>query len=1639
MAASQLPQKLAGRYEIREVLGQGGMGRVYRAYDTVIRREVALKTLRDLPEPAALELFHKESEVLASMSHPNIIEIFDIGEFEEEGQKKPYFVMPLLPGNTLDHVIRNAGHRLTVGRTVEIMTQTCRGLQAAHERGLVHRDLKPSNIFVMEDDSVKIIDFGVAHMTNAMSSIGQKGTLIYMSPEQIEMKPISALSDIFSLSVVCYEALTGRQPFRRTREEEIVEAILRQVPPPASEINASVSQAISRVVHKGMAKQPWHRFATARDFSDTLVKAFRNEPIEIFDSARLRPRIERATRALDQGDLQFAGEILGELEAEGHIDTQIGMLQQQLQRITRQKTIAQLLESAKTRFEEEEDPLALQKIQEVLQLEPDNGSALSLKTKIENRRSERQIEKWYRLATQHMQNHAYAHAREALENVLQLRQQESRARQMLSEVDRHEQEYNKLRQEKSNLHRAAVEAWHKGDVSTALTKLGLVLELDRRAPDVSNPERSVTYQSLYDQVRSEHDALNNAYAEAKKQLAERNFVKAIAVCDQYLQKYPGNALFQALKFDVEEQQRQAQSAFIAKIDRDVDAEPDLDKRATILQDAVAEYPDESHFKKALKLVMDKRDLVNSIIARARLHEEQGLFPEAMSDWEVLRSIYSQYPGLKFEVERLQKRQEQQSRKDAKSKWIEQIDACMQATDYAKALEVLQQAKSEFPDDSELAELEKVARDGVTRSAEAKRLMQEGQDLCAERNWEEGIQRLRQAFEVDEHNPISRAVLSDALVEQARLLLDNDWKAAEGFVQQALDLNPTHAAAKSVRTLVLDRKREKFVDEILSQARKLQADGDVSGAQVCVGQGLGVYPTEGRLLQLRDTLEKESERTRRQQDRKRDIDELRKIDRQAEDVSDPNLSRNLAARVSAISSKYPQDQEFATLSNDLERRLAASSAVAKPVVANTGSAPTPAASATRLFSASPAAAAAPAPKPVSTEKPKSGAVTASTSAAKPPVAKKAASAKQPPTKLIAIAVAVLAIVGLGVYLALHKSAKRAVVSEAVATVSAAIHTTPTGASIRINSEDRGISDLQIDLAPGDYPVEARLAGYQIANGTLKVEAGKPASLDLKLEPALPSVKLFSDSGEGKVAFDEQPIADLDSAQWAADKLAVGDHKLKFLGSKGSVEFSFKASNDALPTLSAPLVAKGVQAIVVSSFGDTVHVYCSFCPAELSLDGGAPQSISADGLELSKLSGGVHKLTLKQGPDEHAVDIEASPAASLVAYVTTNQNVGSLLVTTGEDKVQVLLNGKPYRSMTKGGQLRIAGLEPKDYVVKVSKAGFEDVPEQHIHLNKGEQLRVAFSLKPIVRQATLAIQNGTPGAEVVIDQKTAGSIQGDGTFHLTTLAPGSHTIEIKKDRYKPYKTQKQFDANATVTLSDTTLQTMSAELKIEFSPADATVTLTKPNESPTKVKSGSTLNLAPGSYNLVARTADNVTRSAVVQVTAGESRTLNFSLAAAGMANWEVPGGWRQEKDYFVRKGGGFILYHPTVNSGTYVFAASLRKGKRLQWVVNYQNDKNYELFSFDDNNFYRSEVRDGKVNEQVKVPLKLDKKQFRTLQIRVTQNEVIHQILQGSSWVKLDSWSEPGQKLSSGKFGFYLPGNDEVGLANFSFYGDLVSQ
>jgi hypothetical protein len=474
------------------------------------------------------------------------------------------------------------------------------------------------------------------------------------------------------------------------------------------------------------------------------------------------------------------------------------------------------------------------------------------------------------------------------------------------------------------------------------------------------------------------------------------------------------------------------------------------------------------------------------------------------------------------------------------------------------------------------------------------------------------------------------------------------------------------------------------------------------------------------------------------------------------------------------------------------------------------------------------------------------------------------------------------------------------------------------------------------------------------------------------------------------------------------------------------------------IKTPIIAKGILAVVVSTMGDHVHVYSSDARAKLSLDGQPPVDLAAEGTDLSSVAAGAHELTLSRAGEQYKLEIEVTAVPSLTAFVESGQNVGTLVVVTGQDKSRVFLNGKALPQQTQGGQLRIANLAPKEYSVRVDKPGYQDAPEQKIRIRKGEQGRLVFGLLPVLHMASLIIQGAPPGATVLIDQASAGTVQPDGTLTLSTIAPGDHVIDLRKDRFKSRQIKKHFVVGTPVTLaaSETAMESAPGELKITFSPADAQVTVTKAGEPPVKVSSGSPLSLPTGAYTLAARTSDNFLRTATIELTAGQSRNLDLSLAPSGMSKWDDPSAWKQENGAFVRKGGDYILYGVTPTSGTFVFSALLTKGHRLQWVVNYTDPNNYDLFQMDDNNFYRTDIRNGRKTSEAKIPHKGEKKAFRTLEIHVSPTEIVHQINQGNTWFVLDRWTLPGTNLALGRFGFYLPGGDQVSLANFSHYSDL---
>jgi serine/threonine protein kinase/Tol biopolymer transport system component len=271
-----------GRYEIRSLIGAGGMGEVYRARDVKLNRDVAVKVL-----PAAysadadrLRRFEQEAQAAGALNHPNVLAVHDVGIHEGA----PYVVSELLEGETFRDIL-NEG-RLAQRRAIHYATMIAHGLAAAHEKGIIHRDLKPENVFITKDDRVKILDFGLAKLIppggddvvrtdvatlKAQTSAGTvMGTAGYMSPEQVRGLPLDQRSDFFSFGAVLYEALSGRRAFHGESAVESLNAILKEEPPDLNETNGKINPQLEKIVRRCLEKKPERRFHSAHDLSFAL-------------------------------------------------------------------------------------------------------------------------------------------------------------------------------------------------------------------------------------------------------------------------------------------------------------------------------------------------------------------------------------------------------------------------------------------------------------------------------------------------------------------------------------------------------------------------------------------------------------------------------------------------------------------------------------------------------------------------------------------------------------------------------------------------------------------------------------------------------------------------------------------------------------------------------------------------------------------------------------------------------------------------------------------------------------------------------------------------------------------------------------------------------------------------------------------------------------------------------------------------------------------------------------------------------------------------------------------------------------------------------------------------------------------------
>ena len=304
-------QKISDRYQIIKSIGEGGMANVYLAYDTILDRNVAVKVLRgDLSnDEKFVRRFQREALAASSLSHPNIVEVYDVGE--DNGEY--YIVMEYIEGKHLKSLLKKRG-KLTLSEAVDIMLQITDGMAAAHDSYIIHRDIKPQNIMILENGLVKITDFGIAMAMNATQltqTNSVMGSVHYLPPEQASGQGSTLQSDIYSMGIVMYELLTGELPFKGDNAVEIALKHLKEPIPDIREKLPNVPNSIYNIIKRATAKNPKNRYNDAREMHEDLLTCLddtrANEPIITFkypetdtDDAKLAKMVKESKKDAEE-------------------------------------------------------------------------------------------------------------------------------------------------------------------------------------------------------------------------------------------------------------------------------------------------------------------------------------------------------------------------------------------------------------------------------------------------------------------------------------------------------------------------------------------------------------------------------------------------------------------------------------------------------------------------------------------------------------------------------------------------------------------------------------------------------------------------------------------------------------------------------------------------------------------------------------------------------------------------------------------------------------------------------------------------------------------------------------------------------------------------------------------------------------------------------------------------------------------------------------------------------------------------------------------------------------------------------------------------------------------------------------------
>lgn len=480
---------------------------------------------------------------------------------------------------------------------------------------------------------------------------------------------------------------------------------------------------------------------------------------------------------------------------------------------------------------------------------------------------------------------------------------------------------------------------------------------------------------------------------------------------------------------------------------------------------------------------------------------------------------------------------------------------------------------------------------------------------------------------------------------------------------------------------------------------------------------------------------------------------------------------------------------------------------------------------------------------------------------------------------------------------------------------------------------------------------------------------------------PTVRLYTDLIPGTVSVDGAAPRDLKDGELILDNLQPGRHSMQVTGRNGNAGFSFDVDEKAAPRILGVPVASNAMAVLVSEQDGKGRLVTNADKSEVSLDGKGAGNVGRDGLPLENLGTADHDLQVTEGKDRQRFVLTYTAAPVLTVYVKSDPNAGTVVVVAGVDGADVFINNLLYRRKTDRGQVRIP-LKVGHYTIRVHKPGFLDPPPETVDVKKAEETALQFRLEPVPETATLQVKNALPGTMVYVDKGLGAVIGADGAANISTVKPGDHTIELRRDQALPKKFQRNFQTGQVVVLSgpDVTLEK----------------TITESHAAPPPQPAPAAVLATPDNHGMEME---------------GEQ----------------------------VRKGGGFVPYHVPKVPGHYLFQAQGRLGgflkhSKLQWYAGYQDPENYILFTVDGKHATIRRIQDGKAEEVSRIPFDIDSNQWVQVYLSVKQDAIKAQIkTPDTAWSDLGTvTSASGQNFTEGKVGFYIPGNDEIAVSNFRF-------